>query len=693
VTLVVPRNENREFFPVIPPFGVQEKIYLALSAYLPGCPRRGGEETSRGQCVFMLLRFVVYFASGGQTIGKHMTRMTDTTPTAHRGARRNRRSVAAIGAATAALTVLGGPAAADGIFPPDAVPRTVSDPDRSSVELGVRFSSSVDGTITGISFYKGERNSGTHTATLWSAAGERIATATFTGESASGWQEAEFAEPVAILAGTTYVASYLSPRGRYSVDEFGFSRSRTSGPLTVPAGGGVYSYDAGSFPDETYLDSNYYVDVEFTAAGDESPTVPVPPVVTPPVPTPPTPAPPVTEPAPVGSVLDLPVIPWEGGPDYWKQFSKADAAGWDDPSFFPVVAWFNGISSDEEVQYDKSVGINTYVGMWEGTPYSLFDDNDVYFIGDKLNSSFDADATNWVGDFLGDEIDGRYSVSEGHAVMAEADAANDGTGRFDYSNFTQIVTSTDGDQASASRYVNDYTDVASVDMYWYTIPFCDWTDPYRGGVYLEPVLESNCRTSSSYGKTMDALRERDAADGELQPLWQFVENLNGGPGPSAPAVYIQPGQLKGAVMNSIINEARGIVYFNQSLSGGCQGGSIVRQSQGDPGFCGAEQVQAMTEVDGQVRALAPVINTQSYSWDFGTGLDTMLKAYDGSAYVFAMIDGASKPGSRTLQLPAGVTGTSVEVVGENRTIAVAADGSFTDSFAAEYSYHTYKVAL
>ena len=427
--------------------------------------------------------------------------------------------------------------------------------------------------------------------------------------------------------------------------------------------------------------------VEPTAAPTAEPT-PEPSETPLPTPTPtPTPTP-GTDP----TTLDLPRIPWEGGSAYWKNFRAADGAGWDDPSFFPIVIWFNGISSDAEVQYDKSVGINTYVGMWEGTNYQLFEDNDVYFIGDKLNDTFTDSSRNWVGSFLGDEIDGRYSAEEGHALLDAARKANAGSGRFDYSNYTQIVVSTDGDQSSAERYVNDYSDVASLDMYWYTIPYCDWK-PYRGDTYLQPINEANCRTASSYGKTVEMMRERDRADGKLQPIWQFVENLNGGPGEDAPAVYIEPGQLEGAVMSSVINEARGIVYFNQSLSGDCRGSSVVRQSQGDDGFCGSAQVKASAHVNGQIAELAPVLNSQSYDYTFGPDLDTMLKTYDGSAYVFAMVDGESSPGQRTFALPAGVNGRSVEVVGEDRSIAVGADGTFTDSFAAEYSYHIYRIAL
>jgi hypothetical protein len=73
-----------------------------------------------------------------------------------------------------------------------------------------------------------------------------------------------------LSAGTTYVASYRAPTGRYSVDEGAFTSARTVGPLTAPASGtsggnGVYTYGAaGTFPSSSYAASNYWVDVVFS---------------------------------------------------------------------------------------------------------------------------------------------------------------------------------------------------------------------------------------------------------------------------------------------------------------------------------------------------------------------------------------------------------------------------------------------
>ena len=102
------------------------------------------------------------------------------------------------------------------LFSSSDTPAILSDPDTAQVDLGVRFSSSSAGTITGIKFYKGANDTGTHTGTFWTSTGTLLATATFTNETASGWQTVTFSNPVAIDAGTTYVASYHS-NGHYAL--------------------------------------------------------------------------------------------------------------------------------------------------------------------------------------------------------------------------------------------------------------------------------------------------------------------------------------------------------------------------------------------------------------------------------------------------------------------------------------------
>jgi hypothetical protein len=153
-----------------------------------------------------------------------------------------------------------------------ATPGTVDSGDTGSVVVGVKFTSDVSGSITGIRFYKGSANTGTHVGALWSATGTQLAQGTFSGETASGWQTLTLATPVAVTAGTTYVASYLAPRGHYSVTSAAFANPIDNPPLHALANGtssnGVYSYSATSvFPTNTFNSANYWVDVLFTPGG------------------------------------------------------------------------------------------------------------------------------------------------------------------------------------------------------------------------------------------------------------------------------------------------------------------------------------------------------------------------------------------------------------------------------------------
>jgi hypothetical protein len=149
-------------------------------------------------------------------------------------------------------------------------PVVASENDPSAVELGVKFRSNTLGYITGIRFYKGAQNTGAHVGNLWSATGTKLATATFVNETASGWQQVNFASPVQIAANTTYVASYYAPNGYYAQNENYFTNAVTNGPLTALAdgtngGNGVYAYSPSStFPTNSWNKTNYWVDVLFT---------------------------------------------------------------------------------------------------------------------------------------------------------------------------------------------------------------------------------------------------------------------------------------------------------------------------------------------------------------------------------------------------------------------------------------------
>jgi hypothetical protein len=140
--------------------------------------------------------------------------------------------------------------------------------DSTAVTLGTRFSSSTSGFITGIRFYKGTGNTGSHTGTLYSSTGTELATATFSNETATGWQTVNFSSAVPIVAGQEYVAAYYAPNGHYAADPRFFSYGDyKADTLTAPGGGaeanGVFATSS-RFPQETFQQTNYYVDAIYS---------------------------------------------------------------------------------------------------------------------------------------------------------------------------------------------------------------------------------------------------------------------------------------------------------------------------------------------------------------------------------------------------------------------------------------------
>jgi len=154
-----------------------------------------------------------------------------------------------------------------------ATPASPYENDGQPIEVGVKFRSDTPGYVTGLRFYKGAANTGTHVGHLWSATGALLATATFVNETASGWQTVALATPIAIDADTTYVASYHSPDGGFAFSSAYFGAAVVSPPLRALANGeagsnAVFAYGPSSFPTQSFNASNYWVDIVF----DEEPT-------------------------------------------------------------------------------------------------------------------------------------------------------------------------------------------------------------------------------------------------------------------------------------------------------------------------------------------------------------------------------------------------------------------------------------
>lgn len=165
----------------------------------------------------------------------------------------------------------------------NVTPAIAAWPDNEAVTLGVKFSSSLDGAISGVRVYRGLTAAVTLRATLWSNTGTALAEGTLdfpAGVTQAGWYEIPFRAAdgspvkVPITANTTYVASYHTPIGQYAALNEGLATDVASpngfgGTITALGGiandgNGVYRYGpAGQFPSQSFRNTNYYVDVLF----------------------------------------------------------------------------------------------------------------------------------------------------------------------------------------------------------------------------------------------------------------------------------------------------------------------------------------------------------------------------------------------------------------------------------------------
>ena len=378
--------------------------------------------------------------------------------------------------------------------------------------------------------------------------------------------------------------------------------------------------------------------------------------------------------------LELPLEAWGGGPSFYAQFPQAAASGWTDPAFFPIAV-FGGKPEDAAALW--AIGVNTYMGAeHDGAQMSTITGVGMSVLAQpEWTIQEIGDDPRVVGWTISDECDMGYSDcgDDQYAQLAKqkqyaAAARSSGDGRFLQANFGNGVLGTFWSKDTMRDHVS-LVDVTSVDKYAYTSPHV------RSVMAASPRWPAgkNLASSFAYGWLQDQMETFTSPEGS-KPNWVLVET--GMPYlTEVGASTISGEQIEGAVWNAIIEGASGIAYFQHNNNGVCGTYSLIACPQARA---------AVARTNAQIHSLAPVLNTQSSAWSFGPGLQSALKVRDGYAYMFAMTDGGS--GSRSLTLPPGVRGNTVEVVGENRLLAVT-DGKFTDTFASEYTHHTYRLII
>ena len=174
-------------------------------------------------------------------------------------------SATGLTSATASLTVSGSSSGSSQSLFTTQTPVVPNDTDGVPYELGMRFQLARAGKITAIRYWKSANDSGTHVGRLWSATGSLLTSATFTGETASGWQQQTLPTPLSVQANTIHVVS-VNVASHYAFTDSGLATSIVNGDISSVSGGnnGVYG-NPFVFPTNSYRNSNYFRDIVFSA--------------------------------------------------------------------------------------------------------------------------------------------------------------------------------------------------------------------------------------------------------------------------------------------------------------------------------------------------------------------------------------------------------------------------------------------
>jgi hypothetical protein len=378
----------------------------------------------------------------------------------------------------------------------------------------------------------------------------------------------------------------------------------------------------------------------------------------------------------------IPEVAWTSPYASWSRGVPTD------PSFFPIGVWLQGSWHATEL---AGLGINIYIGNNSGTDSMAASDlatikaqgmyaivgqdsvgianiDDPTIIGWWMDPDEPDNAQPASGGGYGPPVSPSTLVTRYHAYQAKdmtrpiwlglgMGVAYDGwEGR--------------GSNAPAESSYPAASDIVSFDIY-----------PYNncGGDTNEQVT---CGQFWLNASGVDRLHQWSTRH---QAVWTDIEttviNANTTTGPT-------PAETASEVWLSLIHEANGIVYFLDTWNPSFQEDGIFKSST---------MVTAVTALDKQIKALAPVLNSATLpgvvtvaSSNPMAPIDTMVKANGTSLYVFSAI---SRTGTATGSYAiAGLTGKgSATVVGENRTIDVVG-GKFTDMFAAN-AVHIYKLDL
>ena len=346
------------------------------------------------------------------------------------------------------------------------------------------------------------------------------------------------------------------------------------------------------------------------------------------------------------------------------------------PNYFPIAVW---VQDPKNAERYKAAGINLYVALWRGPTTNqlaaLAKAGMPVICSQNARGLEHKDNPIIVGWMHGDEPDNAQSLGRGKGygppISPETIVRN--YEKMRAADPTRPVFLNLGQGVAWDNYIGrgvrrnhpeDYPeylkgcDIASFDIY--------------------PVVHDNPEVAGKLefvAKGVERLRQWTRGE---KLIWNCIECTR----IDNPDKKATPKQVRSEVWMSLIHGSRGLIYFVHQFKPTQREAALLD----DP-----EMLGAISAINRQIHALAPVLNSPSVSdaIKVEAPIASMVKRHKGATYLFAVCM-RNESARATFKFRAGPNTAVAEVLEESRKVPIQ-NAEFTDSFAP-YEAHLYRIA-
>jgi hypothetical protein len=344
--------------------------------------------------------------------------------------------------------------------------------------------------------------------------------------------------------------------------------------------------------------------------------------------------------------------------------------------FFPLAVWMQ--SPARAARY-KEMGINVFVGLWEGpteAQLAALAKYDMFAVAEQNDVGLRSVNRHLIKAWMQqDEPDNAQPIGLG--LYGRCIPATQVVGR------SREIKSKDPTRPVMINFgqglANEYwkgRGPCNGDMKYYDVAIED-ADILSFDIY--PVGSSTPQVKGKLEYVARGVTNLEQRATPQQSVWNAIETIA-----LDPNTPVTPAQVRSEVWMSLIHGSRGIVYFVTEFAPTFREDGIFRHP---------DVVQEVTKTNQLIKALAPIINSPSVPGKLTVTsqvpIATMVKEYEGSMYIFAVAMRSENTSAlfRTSRVADGYA----EVLDERRNVTIS-KGSFTDSFGG-YSVHLYRIPI